>query len=131
MKLIQNCEVTATLQISASLTSYKFFFFFTLQFFTGRVELSTTGYVMDLILLPRSSSKLRSVPTLAQSSRMGWSDEQEVGNPQLRISEVFQLMLHAFFRQKITSVLYTTANNRRKQKHLHQGFLKTLLQAHN
>lgn len=120
MKLIQNCKVTATLQISASLTSYKFFFFFfTLQFFTRRVELSTTGYVMDLILLPRSSSKLRSVPTLAQSSRMGWSDEQEVGNPQLRISEVFQLMLHAFFRQKITSVLYTTANNRRKQKHLH------------
>lgn len=130
MKLIQNCKPTATLQNSASLTSCKLFL--CCNFFTRRVELSAAGYAMDILLLPRSSSKLlRSVPPLTQTSRMGWSNEQEVGNPQLRISDIFQLRLHAFFRQKITSVLYTTANNRCKQKHLHKRFLEAPFQAHN
>lgn len=86
---------------------------------------------MDILLLPRSSSKLQRSGPPAQSSRMGWSNKQEEGNPQLRISDIFQLRLHAFFRQKITSVLHTTANNKCKQKHLHKRFLEALFQAHN
>lgn len=71
---------------------------------------------------------LCSVPALTQFSLMSGNNEQEGGNPQLGISEIFKPRLHALFRQKITSVLYATAKSRCEQNHLHKRFLEILFQ---